>query len=161
ARGDHSRAADLWRRLATLDPLNARVALGGMHALVAAGDRAGALQFARVHEAWLREDFDAAPDHSVVELAKRLRGASDQPAVLPATPFRDRRVDLPPPPRRGDESPPAPMARLRAAALLAVVAAGVLTGGWLLSRPRLAVGGAEAPRQSKRLVVLPFTNLGP
>src|SRR6266542_5929185 len=72
-RGDHARAAELWRRLATLDPLNVRVAVGVMNALVAAGDRAGALQFARVHERLLRDELDAAPDPAIVELAERLR----------------------------------------------------------------------------------------
>jgi len=44
ARGDHSRAAELWRRLATLDPINARVAVGMINALVARGDGGGARQ---------------------------------------------------------------------------------------------------------------------
>jgi DNA-binding SARP family transcriptional activator len=42
--GDVHGAVQWWRRLATLDPLNSRVALGLMHALAAAGDRAGALR---------------------------------------------------------------------------------------------------------------------
>src|SRR5205823_4373322 len=75
--GEHIDAAARWRRLAALDPLNSRVTLGLMHALAAAGDRAGALQAARVHESLLREDLGAAPDAAVVELTKRLRAESE------------------------------------------------------------------------------------
>ena len=73
ARGDHRVAADWWRRLAQLDRLSSRVALGLMNALVTAGDRAGALQFARVHESLLRQELNAAPDEAVTTLARRLR----------------------------------------------------------------------------------------
>jgi len=41
SRGDFGGAVGWWRRLAGLDPLNSRVALGLMNALAAAGDRAG------------------------------------------------------------------------------------------------------------------------
>jgi len=44
-----------------------------MNALVTAGDRAGALQFARVHESLLRQELNAAPDEAVTTLARRLR----------------------------------------------------------------------------------------
>ncbi|MDQ3309716.1 MAG: tetratricopeptide repeat protein, partial [Gemmatimonadota bacterium] len=74
-RGDHTDAAGWWRRLAALDPLNGRVALGLMAALDAAGDRAGALQHARLHEVLLREELDTAPDAAVLALAEQLRTA--------------------------------------------------------------------------------------
>ena len=45
-RGDARAASSWWRRLAAQDPLDGRVALALMNALVAAGDRAGALQHA-------------------------------------------------------------------------------------------------------------------
>lgn len=77
ARADHSRAVEWWRRLAAIDPLNSRVALGLMSALATTGDRAGALQVARAHEALLREELDAAPDAAVIELTERLRAAPD------------------------------------------------------------------------------------
>src|SRR5687768_9098026 len=50
ARGDVHGAVSWWRRLAALDPTSSRVALGLMHALATTGDRAGALQYARLHE---------------------------------------------------------------------------------------------------------------
>jgi serine/threonine-protein kinase len=71
--GDHARSADWWRRLAVLEPLSARAAVGLMTALAAAGDRGGALQHARIHEALLRSELDAAPDPEVAALAERLR----------------------------------------------------------------------------------------
>jgi serine/threonine-protein kinase len=73
ARGDHSGAAGWWRRLSTLDPTDARSALGLMNALAAAGDRAGALQHARIYEAAVRAELDAPPDRAIVALAARLR----------------------------------------------------------------------------------------
>ncbi|MGZ8455509.1 MAG: protein kinase domain-containing protein, partial [Gemmatirosa sp.] len=73
ARGQLRRAADWWRRLATLDPLNTRVALGYMNALAAAGDRAAALRYARVHEAMLQEEFQVPPHPDVLALVQRLR----------------------------------------------------------------------------------------
>ena len=80
-RGDWLAAAGWWRRLAALDPLNARVTIELMRALAAAGDRAGALQHARIYEALLEEHLDLAPDRHVVELARQLR---EEPA--PAAP---------------------------------------------------------------------------
>jgi serine/threonine protein kinase/DNA-binding SARP family transcriptional activator/Tfp pilus assembly protein PilF len=71
--GQRRRAAELWRQLATVDPLSSRVAVGYMEALAAAGDRAGALRFARVHEALRREELDAGPGTAVAALSEKLR----------------------------------------------------------------------------------------
>ena len=71
--GDAEVAAGWWRRLAVLDPLDARAALGLMEALVAAGDTAGALRHGRVHEALFREELDAPADPAVAALVERLR----------------------------------------------------------------------------------------
>jgi adenylate cyclase len=67
-------AAEKWsRRLSAHDPYSGRVALRFMRALDAAGDRAGALRHARIHEALLREEFEAEPDPAVTAFAERLR----------------------------------------------------------------------------------------
>lgn len=79
--GDARAASAWWRKLAAQDPYDGRVALALMNALVASGDRAGALQHARVHEALLREELGAAPDAELVHLAARLR-AGDAPGEL-------------------------------------------------------------------------------
>jgi DNA-binding SARP family transcriptional activator len=93
-RGDSLAAASWWRRLAALDPLNARVTIELMRALAAAGDRAGALQHARIYEALLEEHLDLSPDRQVVELAKKLR---EEPAPPPATPSPPRSAPAPVP----------------------------------------------------------------
>lgn len=72
ARGDHRAAAEWWQRLTALDPLSSRFALGLMEALVAAGDRAGALRHARVHEQLLAQDMGTSPDGRVVALVQKL-----------------------------------------------------------------------------------------
>jgi DNA-binding SARP family transcriptional activator/tetratricopeptide (TPR) repeat protein len=81
-RGDALGAATWWRKLAALDPLNGRVALEVMRSLAAAGDRAGALQHARIYEALLEEHLDLSPDREVVALAKTLREAPAKPAPV-------------------------------------------------------------------------------
>jgi DNA-binding SARP family transcriptional activator len=78
--GDRESAVRWWRTLASLDPLNARHAIGLMHALDAAGERAGALQHARIYESLVQQELDLPPDRDVVALAQRLRGA---PPALP------------------------------------------------------------------------------
>src|SRR5437763_10916756 len=71
ARGDLNTSVTWWRRLAAVDPLNARIARALMGVLAATGDRAGALQHARSHEALLRQDLDTAPDPPVTELVRQ------------------------------------------------------------------------------------------
>ena len=74
-RGDRAQAVGWWRKLAAQDPLNARVAVSLMRALVAAGDRAGALQHARIYEALMEQELDAPPDREVLALVAELRSA--------------------------------------------------------------------------------------
>ncbi len=82
--GEPATAVGWWRRLAGLEPLNTAVALALMEALAAAGDRAGALRHARVHEMLLHEELGAGPDLEVAALAGRLR--SGPPAEAAAAP---------------------------------------------------------------------------
>ena len=64
-----------WRQLAAEDRIGSRVALGLMHALAESGDRAGALEFFRVHERIVRAELDAPPDPTVSAYAHSLRAA--------------------------------------------------------------------------------------
>ncbi len=80
--GDRLGAIEWWRKLAAQDPLNARVALGLMQALVSGGDRAAALQHARVYEALIQQELEAPPDREVLAFAERIR----EPGVAPASP---------------------------------------------------------------------------
>ncbi|HEX6432939.1 MAG TPA: tetratricopeptide repeat protein [Gemmatimonadales bacterium] len=72
--GDHQGAAEWWRRLAGLDPLSSRYALGLMRSLAQGGDRAAALDHARVYEELVQAEFDTSPDPEVGEYVKQLRG---------------------------------------------------------------------------------------
>jgi DNA-binding SARP family transcriptional activator/TolB-like protein len=81
ARGQAEESVTWWRKLAALDPLNARVTVGLMGALVAAGDRAGALRHAHVYEVLLEQELDLPPDRDVMALAAKLRLGSDGPPV--------------------------------------------------------------------------------
>src|SRR2546422_9525488 len=101
-RGEHRTAADWWRRLAELDPFSSRAALGLMAALEAVGERAEALQHARLHGTLLHQELDAAPEAAVVELAERLRAESDGG---PVRRWYSRRGG-----RRPSEEPPPPLA---------------------------------------------------
>jgi serine/threonine-protein kinase len=84
AAGEYLAAADWWGRLAALDPLNGRVAVGLMTALAAAGNTSGALQHARIHETLVRNELDAAPDAAVLRLAEQLRTVKEPGARTPA-----------------------------------------------------------------------------
>jgi DNA-binding SARP family transcriptional activator len=94
-RGDWEAASEWWRRLAALDPLNTRIAMELMAALVAAGNAGGALRHAQAHEAVVRQELAAAPDPALAALAARIRSgtsipqrpaASEAAVALPAGP---------------------------------------------------------------------------
>jgi DNA-binding SARP family transcriptional activator/TolB-like protein len=74
--GDYRRAVEWRKRISTIRPLDSGNTVKLMAALVESGDRAGALQHARVHEVLLREQLDLQPDVAVLALAKKLREPS-------------------------------------------------------------------------------------
>lgn len=77
ANGNASVSVGWWRRLAALEPLNARVTVGLMEAMTAAGERAGAIRHARVYELLVEQELDLPPDKEVTALADRLRLTAD------------------------------------------------------------------------------------
>ena len=82
---DRGAAVGLWRRLTVLDPLSGRFAAGYVQALVAAGERAGALAHAKAYEATLERELGTAPDPSVARLLEQLREpAKRSPAAPPS-----------------------------------------------------------------------------
>lgn len=91
-RKDHLAAARWGRRLAAAEPLNSRAAVGLIESLVAAGDRAGALQFARVHEALVREELDSP---RTPPWSSGSRGCAPARAPPPARFSRCAQVPLP------------------------------------------------------------------
>ena len=94
ARGDPPAAARWWRRLASAEPVSTRAALGLIESLAAAGDRAGALQFAGVHTALVRQHLDTEPDAAVEQWISRLR-AGDVPAPAAPAPASRPRAGAP------------------------------------------------------------------
>lgn len=83
---DWHRAVDWLRRRVTLDPMDGRATLRLMQALVAIGDREGALRTARVHEALIRDELESEPDRAIVQLAEELRRSAPHPAPLQPLP---------------------------------------------------------------------------
>jgi DNA-binding SARP family transcriptional activator len=84
--GSFQEAAAWWQHLTELDPFNATYAVGRVRALVAAGDRAGALRFAREYESRIRRELDAEPDDVLLKLIAELReksAATARPGVEP------------------------------------------------------------------------------
>ncbi len=116
-RGERLVAVEWWRKLAAQDPLNARVAMGLMEALITAGDRTAALQHARVYEVLVQQELEAPPDREVVALADRIRRQSGSlPAYAGPTAAPKRES---PPERPPVIAPSAPAATAVAAAEVA------------------------------------------
>src|SRR5438552_14968257 len=88
--GDHSQSVTWWRRLANSDPLSAGATKKLMLALAAAGDRAGAVQYARVYQELVRQELEMEPDSEIADLAAALSrpatAATGDLAVSPHTP---------------------------------------------------------------------------
>jgi DNA-binding SARP family transcriptional activator len=86
--GDFAAAAQRWRELAALDPLEASTALGLMQALAKAGNRPAAIQHARVYDSLVRQELDVDPDPRVSALAERIRAdeAKDAAAISTSPP---------------------------------------------------------------------------
>jgi TolB-like protein/DNA-binding SARP family transcriptional activator len=183
AKGDFAAAAECWRLRVVEEPGNARITRCLMEALEAAGDRAGALQQARIHAMLLAKEFDAEPDPEVTALAERLRtrpagrtainseqreeGGSLANQPVPTAPAPADAVGVraaPPLPALGELRPPRwPRDRRPVAPPAAVVlgSLAVLSTGWLLTE-RMADAGEviEAAAGNVRgIAVLPCANL--
>ena len=163
-RKDVVEAVRWWRALAAHDPYSSRVAVRLMRALDQAGDRAAALQHARVHAMLLAEEFGTEPDAAVAELAASMRAqpiATPPPAPpAPSGPLTDAAA-APVPPVEDSGAPPVaspPVSRARRSrwhvpvALIAVVIAAAIA-----ARGRAHEGGADPAS----VAVLPFIDLSP
>jgi DNA-binding SARP family transcriptional activator len=73
AGGDTHGAVAWWRRVVEHDPLSSRVALALMRALIADGDRVGALEYAELHESLLRAELGVEPDTGEKTFVTQLR----------------------------------------------------------------------------------------
>ncbi len=154
-RGDTIEAVRWWRALAAYDPYSSRVAVRLMRALDRSGDRAAALQHARVHATLLADEFGTEPDAAVAELAASMR-------AQPITPAPPPRAAPAPPPEESElavtaQPPVAAKKRRRwwpaAAAVFALVIAAAVA----------ARGRASEGRKvdSASVAVLPFVDLSP
>jgi Tol biopolymer transport system component/DNA-binding SARP family transcriptional activator len=159
-RGECLESVEWWRKLAAQDPLNARVAIGLMEALVAAGDRTAALQHARVYEVLIEQELEAPPDREVVALAQRIRDEwrPEDATIRAAEPLSPPTDALPlpeipalrppdaarPPPDVARPPIPARQARgIRTAAVAGALGLGIV-GGALAAAAALRL---EAPRE--------------
>jgi DNA-binding SARP family transcriptional activator/TolB-like protein len=70
---DLEAAVRWWRRLVAIAPLEARLALGLITTLAAAGDAPAALAHARVYEGLLRAELGVPPDKSIVDAVESIR----------------------------------------------------------------------------------------
>jgi Tol biopolymer transport system component/DNA-binding SARP family transcriptional activator len=154
AGGDAAAALEWWQRLARIDPLNAKAALGLVEALAAAGDRARAVQHAARHEATLRAELDLPPDPALARLVAALRTApSPEPRVASIPRLDVRGGGTEPTQARGAVAAPAPTVEPRArragivpfVATAAVVTTLALAAIVVLRRP----GGYEIGRATQ------------
>jgi serine/threonine-protein kinase len=156
ARGDHPAACAWWRRLAALEPLGGRAALGLVRSLSAMGDRAGALRQARLHQSLVRAEIGAEPEPELAALVADLERGDRRTAVEAAPP------DAPAFERKPEPVSAAPGAARRLAVGRLRVAATVLllalagTAAWLHGRPAAGEAG-----DADLLAVAPFEVLDP
>ena len=159
---DFATAVEWWKRRATLDLYDSRVAVRLMQALEASGNVAGALQHASVHQRLLQEEFGIAGNPDVAAVADELRREPSVPGDHRDQGVRvvEIRRERGPAESRADfnDSDPLIAGRGRTrgvvrwaglAAVVMVVLAGVLV--WTR-------GGTDA-RLPPSIVVLPFVNL--
>ncbi len=73
-----------WRRAVDADPLGSRAAHGLIESLARSGDRMGALEFARLHAALVRQELGAEVDSGVMALVEKVRAGELPPVARPA-----------------------------------------------------------------------------
>ncbi len=85
---DHAAAVKWSRTLVDLDPLSNASAAGLVRALIAAGDEAAALQYAKRHEALVERELGMGAGTAVMALAEEARTSSrvEPPAAAPLLP---------------------------------------------------------------------------
>src|SRR5438552_211130 len=157
---DHSQAVMWLRRLANSDPLSAGATKKLMLALAAAGDRAGAVQYARVYQELVRQELEMEPDAEIEDLAASL----SRPAISPHTPSVTPSVATSTP--QGKERIRRDRTVLYAVIVLAILISGGAIWGWLRPAPAkqvvrsmLAIDSTEAMAPSSawsgRLAISP------
>jgi DNA-binding SARP family transcriptional activator/TolB-like protein len=167
ARADRGTAVLWWRRLAGLDPSDARAAQGLMRALAAAGDVPGALRHAEIFHQMRRDELELPADPGVEALAERIRRGEETPAPAAKAEATRPAVDGSagrPNAGQATSSPATPLRRVALGArtlgvlgLLLVSTVLVVLGMLLVLR---GIHRTAEPTGAHRLAVLPFENLG-
>ena len=144
AAGDARAAVATWRKLAALEPLNARVAVGLMEALTADGDRAGAIQHARIYEALIEQELDLPPDAEVIAFAERLRQAAEAAPIATPVAVLAPRAELSPATTIYAPPEPTPLAVPAAAASVTPVAPVASSRRWAWAAAAVVLLAAAA-----------------
>src|SRR5437773_5336248 len=151
--GDHSQSVVWLRRLANADPLSAGATKKLMLALAAAGDRAGAVQYARVYQELVRQELEMEPDAEIEDLAAAVSRpaitATADVAAAPVNPSVTPSVATSAP--QGKEHSRRDRTVLYAVIALAILISGGAIWGWLRPAPAkqvvrsmLAIDSTEA-----------------
>src|SRR6266699_254094 len=134
---DHSQAVIWLRRLANSDPLSAGATKKLMLALAAAGDRAVAVQYARVYQELVRQELEMEPDAEIEDLAAKLSRpaitATVDLAVSPRTPSVTPSVATSTP--QGKEHTRRERTVLYAVIVLAILISAGAIWGWMRPAP--------------------------
>jgi DNA-binding SARP family transcriptional activator len=161
--GNAAEAVRWWRALSAADPVSGRVAVGLMAALAAAGDRAAALQHARVHELIVREQLDTAPDEAVSAFASELRIAratsSKREPAAPDQLDNDRTVIVES--EATIDARVAPMVGVGSRRVAVVAWAAIALAISLVVVSALARRGGGAPLDPSKVAIVPFRFSGP
>jgi DNA-binding SARP family transcriptional activator len=83
-RGELAESVSWWRKLAALEPINARVTVGLMDALAASGDGAAALKHVEIYQLLVQQELDLPADREVLALAERIRRGEVEGAIAVA-----------------------------------------------------------------------------
>ena len=142
---DHSQTVMWLRRLANSDPLSAGATKKLMLALAAAGDRASAVQYARVYQELVRQELEMEPDAEIEDLAAALSRPATSPRTPSVTPsVAESTLEV-------KERSPRDRRLLYAVIVLAMLISGGAIWGWLrpvpakqVVRSMLAIDSTEA-----------------
>jgi serine/threonine-protein kinase len=167
AAGNPAGAARWARRLTELSPSDEPAVRRLIQLLHAAGDRAGAVLAYEDFERRLARDLELEPSTGTRSLVESVRAQPQSREAVELRPPVMEKAELafaessaktvsPEQPR-----PTVKPTRKRSAALIALLLTGLLTAGWFMIGGELAGRSADSASNPKRLVVLPFANLGP
>lgn len=171
ARGDPADAVSWWKKLAVHDPLNARVAVRLMQVLDAVGERAAAIQFARVFDRRVEAELGIVPDHSVRDLAERFlrepaKRMGQDPAIDPPSPLTSSTLPAPADPATVPPSPVSPSTARMMAPWYRGRLRWILSGAAIMAIGIVILGVVRRPPPPANpsvgtIAVLPFADMSP